>query len=153
MRILFTAVAAVAMLAACDMPGAEKAETPAAPAAAAPAPAPAAEPAAPAGPSASDLERERLAKMQNAAADVATFTSICASDSNPKIDASVCECVGKNTEKTLGAQGLFTWVWEGYVNRTGTAQMRAKKWFTDNSIDTAAQKKFVDAIGTCYVTQ
>ncbi len=70
-----------------------------------------------------------------------------------KIDAGICDCVVKATVKEIGVKGLYTWVWEGYVQRSGMGQVRSKKWFTDNGIDSAGQQKFADAVGKCYVTQ
>ncbi len=69
------------------------------------------------------------------------------------IDKSICECVSKATVKEIGTKGLYIWVWEGYVQRVGMGQVRSKKWFTDNGLDTKAQQKFADAVGKCYVMQ
>lgn len=151
MRLSIMVAAAMLALAACEQGGEQTAATDAAPAAPAAAPAPAPAPAAPAAPSAADLERERLAKMAAVYADEAAFSVDCVAEG--AIDKSVCDCVAKETVKTIGAKGLYRWVWEGYVKREGTAQMRSRKWFTDNAVDTAGQKKFADAVGTCYVTQ
>lgn len=156
-----TAIAAAALLAACDSGGGDKAAAPAAapaPAmAAAPAPAMAAAPApamaaaAPAAaPSAADAERDKMAKLVAVYADEASFSADCVSQG--KLDKGVCDCAAKQTVKTIGAKGLYRWVWEGYVNRDGTAQMRSRKWFDDEKIDTAGKKKFADAVATCYVT-
>lgn len=148
MRLITLTAAAALVLAACDS-GGEKAttasNTPAAPAAPAAAPAPA---PAPAAPTAADLEREKMAKMAAVYADEASFSADCVTEG--QMDKSVCDCVAKQTVKTLGAKGLYRWVWEGYVKREGTAQMRSRKWFTDNAVDTEGQKKFVAAVGTCY---
>lgn len=146
-----TGIAAIALLAACDSGGdktAAPAKAPAAPAmaAATPAPAMAAAPAADPG----DAERAKMAKMVAVYPDEASFSADCVSEG--KLDKTVCDCAAKQTVKTIGAKGLFRWVWEGYVNRDGTAQMRSRKWFDDEKIDTAGKKKFADAVGTCYVT-
>ncbi len=81
--------------------------------------------------------------------DEAAWEKACVDD---KVDAKICECAGKATVKTIGDKGLYAWVWQGYINREGTARMRSNRWFTDNGIDTAAQQKFADAVGKCYTT-
>lgn len=142
LTMLAAAIAAVT-LAACDS-GREQTATARAPAAA---PTRAPEPAAPPAPSASEAAAARAAAF----ADEASFADACATEG--QIDASVCACVGQKTVETLGAGGLFRWVYEGYVNRDGMAQMRSRKWFADNNIDSAGQQKFADTIGTCYSLQ
>lgn len=151
MRIHLCLVAFALALGACG----EGTQAPAAPsaeevAAAAAAEAAAAEKAAAEAAAAAEAERARLAAANAPMADEATWVAACGATG---LDASVCACVGKQTMKTLGAKGLFTWVWEGYVNRDGMAQMRSRKWFADNGVDTKAQQAFADAVGTCYVTQ
>lgn len=139
---LLAASAALA-LGACDSGGgAAPAATPAAekPVAAAPAPEPAPAPAA-AAPS--------IPGMTAAFATEAEWIAGCTA-TTPKIPESVCTCVSKATIKEIGVTGLFTWVWEGYVNRNGMGQVRSKKWFADNGIDSAKQQKFADAVGKCY---
>jgi hypothetical protein len=69
------------------------------------------------------------------------------------LDPTICDCAVKATVKELGVQGLYTWVWEGYIKREGMGQVRSKKWFTDTGIDAAKQQKFADEVGKCYVTQ
>jgi hypothetical protein len=81
----------------------------------------------------------------------ADWVAACINDA--KLDKSICDCAGAATTKTLGDKALFTWVWEGYIQRSGMGQVRSKKWFTDNGVDTAAQQKFADEVGKCYVTQ
>lgn len=146
MKLLITvSAAAILLLGACDSGGGAPDATPAAAPAAAPAPDP--EPAAPAAPSASEAAAARAAVF----ADEAAFSAACVAEG--ALDATVCDCVSKKTVETIGAGGLFRWVWEGYVNRDGMAQMRSRKWFTDNGFDTAGQQKFADAVGTCYTLQ
>lgn len=148
LTMLVAAAAAAVMLTACDSGGESSTASAPSPApASAPAPAPAPEPAAPAAPSASEAAAARAAVF----ADEPSFIAACTTEGS--LDATVCECVSKKTVETIGAGGLFRWVYEGYVNRDGMAQMRSRKWFTDNSIDTAGQQKFADAIGTCYTLQ
>jgi hypothetical protein len=116
---------------------------------AAPAPAPAADAGAAAAPSAADAERAKLAAMMNVYPDEAAWNKACLDD---KVDAKICECTGKATVKTIGAKGLYAWVWQAYVNRDATARMRSNSWFTENGIDKAGQQKFADAVGKCYTT-
>ena len=139
---LLVALAATAMTAAaCDNAGTQTAEAPAA----APAPPPAAPPPPPPPPAA-------IAGLSTPFADEAAFVAAC-SAVEPKIDATICACVGKATVKEVGAKGLYTWVWEGYVQRVGMGKVRSDKWFADNSLDKVAQQKFADAVGKCYVAQ
>lgn len=148
-RIFAGALAGAALLglAACGQGGdtTTAATTPAPAPAAAPAPAPAAD----AAPTPGDLERARLAAMMNVYPDEDAWEKACVGD---KVDAKICECAGKATVKAIGEKGLYAWVWQGYINREGTARMRSNRWFTDNAIDTAAQQKFADAVGKCYTT-
>jgi hypothetical protein len=113
------------------------------------APAPAADAGAAAAPSAADAERAKLAAMMNVYPDEAAWNKACLDD---KVDAKICECTGKATVKTIGAKGLYAWVWQAYVNRDATARMRSNSWFTENGIDKAGQQKFADAVGKCYTT-
>lgn len=135
--------AATLMLAACDSKTDTAPAAPAAPAAAPAAPAPVAADAVDPG----DAARAKLAAMMNVYADEAAWNKACVED---KVDAKICECAGKATVKTIGAKGLFAWVWQGYVNRDATARMRSNSWFTDNKLDKVAQQKFADAVGKCY---
>jgi hypothetical protein len=140
---LLVALAATAMTAAaCDNAGTQTAEAPAAPA---PPPPPAAPPPPPPPPA-------EIPGLSAPFADEAAFVAGC-SAVEPKIDASICACVGKATVKSIGAKALYSWVWEGYVQRVGMGKVRSDKWFTDNALDKAAQQKFADAVGKCYVTQ
>ena len=130
---LLVALAATAMTAAaCDNAGTQTAEAPAA------APAPPPPPAAPPPPPPPPAE---IAGLSAPFADEAAFVAAC-SAVEPKIDASICSCVGKATVKEIGAKGLYTWVWEGYVQRVGMGKVRSDKWFADNSLDKKAQQKF-----------
>ncbi|MDZ4761868.1 MAG: hypothetical protein SGJ21_12435 [Alphaproteobacteria bacterium] len=99
---------------------------------------------------AADAEAARLAATTAPLADEATWVAACTAAG---VDAGICACAAKQTVKTVGAKGLFPWVWEGYVNREPTAQMRSRKWFGENGFDKPAQQAFADAVGTCYVTQ
>lgn len=69
------------------------------------------------------------------------------------LDPTICDCAVKATVKTLGAEGLYTWVHEAYVKRNSVAQARSKKWFTEAGVEEAKQKAFTTEIGKCYVTQ
>jgi hypothetical protein len=149
LTLIMALVAASMTLSACD--SGTKAPDPAAIAAARDA---AAAKAAADKAAAEEAEKARIAAMNAPMADEATFTAACIENkagSGP-LDATVCACAAKETLKTLGAPGLHSWVFEGYVDRNGTAQMRSRKWFADNNIDAAGQQKFADAVGTCYVT-
>jgi len=147
--LVIAAAFAAISVSACDSGGGDANTTTAeAPAATAPAasPPPASEPApAPAEPAA------ELAGLAAPFASQADWTAACVADA--KLDKSICECAGAATVKTLGDKALFTWVWEGYIQRSGMGQVRSKKWFTDNGVDTAGQQKFADEVGKCYVTQ
>jgi hypothetical protein len=146
MKVSFAAAAVLAALsvAACDSGGV--ADTTAATTAAAP-PAPAASPP----PAAASAPSAELAGLSAPFATEADWVAACINDAD--LDKSICDCAGAATTKTLGEQALFTWVWEGYIQRSGMGQVRSKKWFTDNGVDTAAQQKFADEVGKCYVTQ
>ena len=149
MKTYFAIAAAFAAIAvtACDTGGGDanttSAEAPA-PAAPAASPPPAADPA-PAAPAA------ELAGLSAPFATEADWVAACINDA--KLDKSICDCAGAATMKTLGDKALFTWVWEGYIQRSGMGQVRSKKWFTDNGVDTTGQQKFADEVGKCYVTQ
>jgi hypothetical protein len=141
-HILLTTVASAAalVLSACD--DGSKPATPVATAPAAPSPAPAAAPApAPA-----------ATAVAGMTAPFATEAEWVASCTGAKLPDSVCTCVSKAAVKEIGVQGLYTWVWEGYVNRNAIAQGRSKIWFTKTGIDGPAQQKFADAVGKCYVS-
>src|SRR5579871_1046652 len=131
MRIMMLAGSALIALAACGQ-GGDSATTaaPATPAAATPSPAaptiaPAATasaPASPAAPSAADAERAKLDALLKVLPDQAAWTKACTDD---QLDAKICDCAGKAVVKTLGTKGLYAWVWQGYIKRDGTAQMRS----------------------------
>jgi hypothetical protein len=91
--------------------------------------------------------------MPGLTAPFATEAEWSAACVGQQLDKTICDCAAKATVATLGAKGLYTWVWEGYIQRIGMGQVRSKKWFTDNGIDAAGQQKFADAVGKCYVTQ
>jgi colicin import membrane protein len=141
-------VAAALALSACDAPA--PTPDPAVEAAAAKAAADKAAADKAAADAAAAAEAAKTAAAAAPMADEATWVSAC---TTAGVDAQICACAGKQTMATLGAKALYPWVWEGYVNRDGMAQMRSRKWMTDNGFDTAAQQKFADAVGTCYVTQ
>ncbi len=136
-HLVLAAVAALA-LAACDS-GSSTETAPAPVAAAAPAPAPEPEPA-PAG----------MPGLTAPYASEAEWTAACTA---VPLDATVCDCVGKATTGTLGAQAYYTWVWEAYVQRNSIAQSRSKRWLEGNGVDEAGSKAFTGAVGKCYVTQ
>jgi hypothetical protein len=139
------AIATLLTLAGCDNKAATTTPTPSPTPAATPAAIPAATPAA--APTAADEARAKLEAMKNVYADEAAWNKACVDN---KVDAKICECAGKATIKTIGAKGLYAWVWQAYVNREPTARMRSNSWFTDNKIDKAGQQKFADAVGKCY---
>lgn len=126
-------------VAACDDGGSKTAETTPAPAAAPPPPPPPPAPASTA--------------MPGLTAPFATEAEWVADCKSTGLDVTICDCAVKATTKTLGANGLFTWVHEAYVKRNSVAQARSKKWFTENGVDEAKQKAFTTEIGKCYVTQ
>lgn len=95
-----------------------------------------------------EAERAKLSVgMVTPFASLADWTTACGAAG---VEASICKCAGEKTVATLGEKGLYTWVWEGYVNRDGAARMRSGKFFTDAGLDNAAKQKFADAVGTCY---
>ena len=137
---LLVALAATALTAvACDTGGTQTAEAPAA------APAPPPPPAAPPPP-------PPPAAMPGLSAPYASEAEWSAACVEQKLDKSICDCVAKATVKEIGTKGLYAWVWEGYVQRVGMGKVRSDKWFADNGLDKAAQQKFADAVGKCYVT-
>jgi len=81
----------------------------------------------------------------------ADWVAGCTNDG--KIDKTVCECAGKAVTKDQGQKAYFQWAWEAYITRTGMGAARAKKWFTDNGMDTKAEQKFANELGKCFVTQ
>jgi hypothetical protein len=140
---LLVALAATALTAAaCDSGGGT--ETAATTPAAAPPPPPAAPPPPPPPPAA------ELVGLATPFPSEAEWSAACQSQD---LDKTICDCAGKATVATLGAQALYTWVHEAYIRRNAVAQNRSKNWFTSNGIDTAAQQKFADAVGKCYVKQ
>ncbi len=78
---------------------------------------------------------------------------VAACTNEGKINATVCECAGKAITKDQGQKAYYQWAWEAYITRTGMGAVRAKKWFTDNGMDTAAEQRFADEVGKCFVTQ
>ena len=125
-------------VAACDDGGASKTASAAAPAAAPPPPPPPPKPAPTA--------------MPGLTAPFATEADWVADCKGTGLDVTICDCAVKATTKTLGAQGLYTFVHEAYVKRNSVAQARSKKWFAENGVDEAKQKAFTTEIGKCYVT-
>lgn len=135
-------------LAACDTGGGSSSSTTSA------------APAAPAAParSAADIaaderaaeiaaERARLAGLSTPFASAEEWVAGCA---GADIDESICECTAEKAVEHIGTEGLFTWVWEGYVAGDGTARLRSNKFFSDNGMSTEQQQAFADAVGTCY---
>jgi hypothetical protein len=142
-RAALLAVLATAALTAtaCDNGGTKTAEAPAP--AAAPPPPPAAPPPPPPPP----------AEIPGLSVPFATEADFVTGCTDQKLDKGICECVAKAVVKEVGAKGLYTWVWEGYVQRVGMGKVRSDKWFTDNALDKKAQQKFADAVGLCYSTK
>jgi hypothetical protein len=141
MKTTFALVLAVASLsaAACDDGGSKTATTAT--------PAPAASPPPPPPPAAAP------AALPGLSVPYATEAEWVAGCKETGLDATICDCAVKAVNTTIGAKGLYTWVWEGYIKREGMGQVRSRKWFTENNIDKPAQQKFADTIGKCYVTQ
>jgi hypothetical protein len=134
---LLIALAATALtVAACDDGGATKTAEAPAPAAARPPPPPAPPP-----------------PMPGLSAPFATEAEWVAACTAAPLDKTICECAGKAAVKEAGEKSLYTWVWEGYIQRVGMGKIRSDKWFADNGIDKAGQQKFADAIGKCYVSK
>ena len=138
---LLIALAAAALTAAAcdDGSGAKTAEAP--PAAAPPPPAPPPPPPPPAA----------IPGLSAPFATEADWVNACVNDA--KLDKAICECAGKAAVKEAGEKSLYSWVWEGYIQRVGMGKVRSDKWFADNGIDKAGQQKFADAIGKCYVSK
>jgi hypothetical protein len=114
----------------------------------APAPAPAAAPPPPPPPPPAPTGIPGLSVPY---ATEAEWVAACTTEG--KINATVCECAGKAITKDQGQKAYFQWAWEAYITRTGMGSVRAKKWFTDNGMDTKAEQKFADELGKCFVTQ
>lgn len=135
-------------LAACDSGGSSSSSTTTA------APAPASAPTKTAAEIAAEereaeiaAERARLAGMTTPYASAEEWTAACTESG---VDASICECTVDVAVERIGVEGLYTWVWEGYVNADGRARLRSNKFFSDNGISTEDQQAFADAIGNCY---
>jgi invasion protein IalB len=143
MRTALLAALAVAALAAtaCDSGGGETTTASTTPAAAPPAPPPPPPPPAP----------TSLPGLSEPYATEADWAAACTTEG--KIDKTVCECAGKAITADQGQKAYYQWAWEAYINRTGMGSVRAKKWFTDNGMDTKAEQKFASALGKCFVTQ
>lgn len=136
---LIIALAAAALAAtACDSGTTTTVPVEAAPAAAPPPPPPPPKPAS-------------MPGLSEPYATEADWVAGCTTDG--KIDKTVCECAGKAITADQGQKAYFQWAWEAYINRTGMGSVRAKKWFTDNGMDTKAEQKFASALGKCFVTQ
>jgi hypothetical protein len=143
MRAAFAVALAIASLgvAACDSGGGTETASTAAPAAAPPPPPPPPPPAPAA---------DTMPGLTAAFATEAEWVESCKSTG---LDVTICDCGVKATTKTLGAEGLYVWVYEAYIKRNSIAQARSKTWFTANGVDEAKQKAFTAEIGKCYVTQ
>ena len=136
---LIIALAATALAAtACDSGTTTTVPVEAAPAAAPPPPPPPPKPAS-------------MPGLSEPYATEADWVAGCTTDG--KIDKTVCECAGKAITADQGQKAYFQWAWEAYINRTGMGSVRAKKWFTDNGMDTKAEQKFANTLGKCFVTQ
>ncbi len=92
-------------------------------------------------------ERARLAGMT---APFATSEEWVAGCTGAGIDQSICDCTVEKTVERIGVEGLYTWVWEGYVNADGRARLRSNKFFSDKGISKDDQQAFADDIGSCY---
>lgn len=141
MRVaLLTIFAAAAFaLTACDAPkepAAPVAEAPVAPKPPAPEPAP-------------ELASAALPGMSAPWASEAEWVTAC-KGAEPAIPELVCTCAGKAFVKEVGADGLYNWAYEWFINRNGIAQARGKRWMDENGHDSAKQQKVADEIRKCY---
>jgi hypothetical protein len=132
-------------VAGCDAPAPEKP----APAAAAPAASP---PPPPPEPAAAPPPSSTVPGLTEAYKTEAEWIGAC-KGSTPPIPESVCTCVSKAAVAQVGAEGLYNWMYEFFVNRDGFARTRADRWFESKGIDKAKQQKLADATGKCFVTQ
>lgn len=146
--IAFLTVGAVC-LSGCDAPGAGTAATPAqapAPASVPPPPAaPAAAPAVPAEPA--PTATPGLTEAYKTEAD---WVKACTTARVP-VPESVCTCVAKAAVKEVGADALYNWLFEYFVNNDGFAKSRADRWFSSKGLDKAKMQKVADVTGKCYV--
>lgn len=92
-------------------------------------------------------ERARLAGMSTPFATQEEWVAGCVESG---IDQSICDCTVEKAVTRIGAEGLYTWVWEGYVSGDGRARLRSNKFFSDNGISKEDQQAFADDIGACY---
>ncbi len=133
--------------AACDSGGGSSSTSSAPRQAAAPAKS-AAEIAAEERQAALDAERARLsAGMTTPFASQEEWVAGCI---GAGIDETICTCTVEKAVEHVGEEGLYTWVWEGYVAGDGTARMRSNKYFADAGISKEGQQAFADDVGTCY---
>lgn len=145
-RMMLAAALAFAV-GACDEGGSTAAKPAAAPAV----PAAVAKKEADAKAAAEKREAERAAAIAalNVFPSEAEFVAAC-TKANATFPAGVCECAGKATVASLGAQGLYSWVWEGYINRNSAAQSRALSYFTKNNVDDKTREKYLKGVTSCY---
>lgn len=92
-------------------------------------------------------ERARLAGMTTPFATPEEWVAGC---TGAGIDQSICDCTVEKAVERIGVDGLYTWVWEGYVNADGRARLRSNKFFSDKGISKEDQQAFADDIGACY---
>jgi hypothetical protein len=145
MKTTLLAILAVGALtvAGCDAPGASTATTPAAAPAAAPAPAP--EPAA-----APEPPPTATPGLTEPYASEAEWVKACTTAAIP-VPEPVCTCVSKAAVKEVGAEALYNWLFEYFVNNDGFAKSRADRWFASKNLDKAKMQKVADVTGKCYV--
>lgn len=92
-------------------------------------------------------ERARLAGMSTPFESEEEWVAACVGSS---VEQSICDCTVEKAVARIGVEGLYTWVWEGYVSGDGRARLRSNKFFSDNGISKEDQQAFADDIGTCY---
>lgn len=136
--LLTISVAAAFAVTACDAPKEPAAPVATAAAAPKPAPEPVTEPAPPV-----------LPGMSAPWASDAEWVTAC-QGSTPPIPESVCTCANKAFVKEIGANGLYNWAFDWFINRNGIAQARGKAWMEANGHDSAKQQKVADEIRKCY---
>ncbi len=97
-------------------------------------------------------EADRAAEMKALSVypDQPTWTAACIESNKDNIPKEVCDCAGKAVVSTLGAQALYSWVWEGYIQRSPAAQARAINYFNKNGVSDELRAKYLKAVTACY---
>jgi hypothetical protein len=146
MRVTLLAILAVGALsvAGCDAPAPAKEEPIAA--------APAASPPPPPEPEAASAPSTGQPGLTEAYKTEAEWIGACKAGA-PPIPESVCACVSKAAIAEVGADALYNWLYEYFVNNDGFAKSRAERWFTAQGLDKEKMQKVATVTGKCYVTQ